>query len=191
MPAVALVVDDSMLIRYTVCRSLEERGFAVESATNGLEALQILERVHPDLIVTDMQMPKMSGSELITALKKNPSTSQIPIIIVAGRASGFDETEKRANFAIYKDIDIQSQLEKALDAVMGKSRAKARASRSVPRLVGFVPAFATSARQDLPRPRNPWQQNPSPETWDRLRRQSWRRCRWKAARDGKYTGTPS
>jgi CheY-like chemotaxis protein len=120
MPAVALVVDDSMLIRYTVCRFLEERGFAVESATNGVEALQILERVHPDLIFTDMQMPKMSGSELITALKKNPATAGIPIIIVAGRASGFDEKEKRANFAIYKDIDIQGQLEKALDAVLGK-----------------------------------------------------------------------
>ena len=124
MPAVALVVDDSMLIRYTVCRFLEERGFGVESATNGAEALEILERVHPDLIFTDMQMPKMSGSELITALKKNPKTANIPIIIVAGRASGFDEKEKRANFAIYKDIDIQAQLEKALDAVMGKGKGR-------------------------------------------------------------------
>jgi CheY-like chemotaxis protein len=110
-----------MLIRYTVCRFLEERGFAVESATNGLEALQILERVHPVLIVTDMQMPKMSGSELITALKKDAGTAGIPIIVVAGRGSGFDEKETRANFAIYKDIDIQGQLEKALDAVMAKS----------------------------------------------------------------------
>ncbi|HEY1658923.1 MAG TPA: response regulator [Candidatus Sulfotelmatobacter sp.] len=123
MPAVALVVDDSMLIRYTVCRSLEERGFTVESATNGVEALQILSRIKPDLIVTDMQMPKMSGGELITALKKNPETAKIPIIIVAGRASGFDENEKRADFAIYKDIDIQCQLGKALDAVMGKGQA--------------------------------------------------------------------
>ena len=122
MPVVALVVDDSMLIRYTVCRSLEERGFQVESATNGMEALQILKRIHPDLIVTDMQMPKMSGSELITALKENPETAKIPIIIVAGRASGFDEKEKRANFAIYKDIDIQIQLGKALDEVMGKGQ---------------------------------------------------------------------
>ncbi len=118
------MVDDSMLIRYTVCRSLEERGYEVESATNGVEALQVLERIHPDVIVTDMQMPKMSGSELITELKKNPKTAGIPIIIVAGRASGFDEKEKRADFAIYKDIDIQSQLGKALDAVMGKSKAQ-------------------------------------------------------------------
>jgi CheY-like chemotaxis protein len=121
MPAVALVVDDSMLIRYTVCRFLEERGFAVESATNGVEALQILERIHPDLIITDMQMPKMSGSELITVLKKNPETAKIPIIVVAGRGSGFDEKENRVDFAIYKDIDIQAQLEKALAAVMVKT----------------------------------------------------------------------
>ncbi len=119
MPGIALVVDDSMLIRYTVCRFLEGRGFAVESATNGVEALQILQRVPPDLIVTDMNMPKMSGSELITALKQNPKTANIPIIIVAGRASGFDQKEKRSDFAIYKDIDIESQLEKALDAVLG------------------------------------------------------------------------
>ena len=111
-----------MLIRYTVCRFLEERGFTVESATNGVEAVEILQRVRPDLIVTDMQMPKMTGSDLITALKNKAETANIPIIIVASRASGFDEQEKRANFAIYKDIDLQGQLEKALDAVMRKSQ---------------------------------------------------------------------
>jgi|SRR5579863_259988 len=118
----ALVVDDSMLIRYTVCRFLENRGYAVEPAANGVEALGILERVVPDLIVTDMQMPKMSGPELITAIKAKPETEAIPIIIVAGRSSGFDESEKRANFTIFKDIDIEAQLGKALDAVLGKSR---------------------------------------------------------------------
>jgi CheY-like chemotaxis protein len=119
---VALVVDDSMLMRYTVCRFLEERGYTVESATNGEEALQVLSHIKPNLIVTDMQMPKMSGGELITALKSNPETASLPIIIVASRSSDFDETEKRANFAIYKDVDIDAQLGKALDAVMGKAK---------------------------------------------------------------------
>jgi CheY-like chemotaxis protein len=121
MPAVALVVDDSMLIRYTVCRFLEQRGFAVESATNGEEALQVLSRIRPAIIITDMMMPKMSGSELITALKSKPDTAGVPIIIVAHRAGGFDQSEKRANFSIYKDIDIEAQLAKALDAVLGKA----------------------------------------------------------------------
>jgi len=110
-----------MLMRYTVCRFLEERGYAVESATNGVEALEVLARTQPDLIVTDMQMPKMSGSELITALKAKPETAGVPIIIVAGRASGFDESEKRASCTIYKDIDIEAQLAKALDALPGKT----------------------------------------------------------------------
>jgi CheY-like chemotaxis protein len=121
MSTLALVVDDSMLIRYTVCRYLEERGFAVESATNGEEALEVLSRVTPDLIFTDMQMPKMSGSELITALKSKPETAAVPIIIVAGRASGLAEAEKRGNFIIYKDIDIETQIAKALNQVLGKS----------------------------------------------------------------------
>jgi CheY-like chemotaxis protein len=116
-----------MLIRHTVCRFLEERGHSVESATNGEEALPIVQRIHPDFIITDMQMPRMSGTEFITALKAQPETANIPIIIVAGKNSGFDATEHRADFAIFKDIDIEAQLEKALEAVMG-TRAKSKAS---------------------------------------------------------------
>jgi CheY-like chemotaxis protein len=125
MPKLALVVEDSMLMRYTVCRFLEERGFTVESASNGEEALAVLARMQPGLIVTDLQMPKMSGGELITALKSKPETAEVPIIIVASRASGFEESEKRANFAIYKDVDIDAQLSKALDAVLGKASTQA------------------------------------------------------------------
>ena len=121
MPMLALVVDDSMLMRYTVCRFLEQRGYAVETASNGAEALEVLGRVQPALIVTDMVMPKMSGSELISALKSKPETAAVPIIIVAYKAGGLDQTEKRADFAIYKDLDIEAQLAKALDELAGKA----------------------------------------------------------------------
>lgn len=124
MPKVALVVDDSMLVRYTVSRFLEERGFTVEAATNGKEALEVLARIHPDLIVTDMQMPQMSGSELITVLKSQPQTSNVPIIVVTGRSSGFLEGDRRANFAISKDIDVDTQLEKALSVIGGTESAR-------------------------------------------------------------------
>lgn len=127
MPKTALVVDDSMLIRYTVCQFLEQRGFAVESATNGKEALEVLGRVRPALIVTDLVMPKMTGEELIAELKSKPETASVPIIIVAYKAGITDDAEKRANYAIYKDIDIEAQLDKALEAVLGpagRSRAE-------------------------------------------------------------------
>ncbi len=130
MPAVALVVDDSMLIRYTVGRHLEEQGFTVESAGNGVEALEILNRARPDLIVTDLQMPRMSGQELIAAVRSKRETAQVPIIIIASRADvskeadGSKEAEKLANFFVYKDIDIEEQLGKALKALRGKTSAK-------------------------------------------------------------------
>ena len=119
MARVALVVDDSMLIRHTVCRFLEERGFVVESATNGVEALELLTRMCPSLIVTDLLMPRMSGTELITALKADPKSAQIPIVIVAGKggSSESEPPDSRANFVIYKDIDIEQQLDKALRAL--------------------------------------------------------------------------
>jgi len=115
---VALVVDDSMLVRHTICRFLEERGFTVESANHGREALAILNRVHPDLIITDLQMPVMSGSELITAVKSRPETSSIPIVVVAARASSVKQKEERAQYTIFKDIDVVEQLKRAIDAVM-------------------------------------------------------------------------
>ena len=78
---------------------------------------------HPDLIVTDMQMPKLSGSELITALKEKPGTRAIPIVILAGKKTSSDGPEEtRANYTIYKDIDIEAQLKKALAAALSGAK---------------------------------------------------------------------
>jgi len=122
MAKVALVVDDSMLIRYSLCRYLEGRGFTVEVAGNGAEAMEVLSRVHPDLIVTDMRMPKMSGSEFITALKSNETTARIPVLVVTSKGNGTCEADERAEFVIYKDIDVETQMDAALEVVMDKGR---------------------------------------------------------------------
>jgi CheY-like chemotaxis protein len=119
MPKVALVVDDSMLIRYTLCRFLEARGFAVETAVNGVEATKLLLRMRPDLIVTDMRMPEMSGREFITTLKSNQGTSRIPVIVVTGKVNGVCERDERADFLIYKDIDVEAQMDAALEVILG------------------------------------------------------------------------
>jgi CheY-like chemotaxis protein len=118
MSPVALVVDDSMLIRHTVCRFLEQRGFAVESATNGMEALDLLKTVLPDVIITDLMMPKMDGNELISNLRAMPQTAKIPVVVLAGKASSEDD-KSGANFIIHKDIAIEAQLQKALVAALG------------------------------------------------------------------------
>jgi len=121
MSKLALVVDDSMLIRHTVCRFLEDRGFRVESATNGMEAMEMLCALHPDVIVTDLQMPKMDGHQLINALKAKPQTSEIPIVILAGKNQPEQPAEFSRRYVIYKDIDIVAQLGRALEALLPDS----------------------------------------------------------------------
>jgi CheY-like chemotaxis protein len=117
MPLLALVIDDSMLIRHTVCRFLEKRGFAVETATDGAAALELLKTIRPDIIFTDLQMPRLSGYELIEALKNNAETAGIPVLILAARPLSGDAPETRAHSVIYKDLNIEVQLRQALESL--------------------------------------------------------------------------
>jgi CheY-like chemotaxis protein len=124
MSPAALVVDDSMLIRHTVCRFLEARGFAVDSATNGAEAMEKLATRLPAVIITDLEMPRMSGLDLIAALKARPETAGIPVVVLAGRRTDSQPAlDLRASFVIHKETDIEEQLEKALAAVLGPGSA--------------------------------------------------------------------
>lgn len=118
MKRIALVVDDSMLIRHAVCRYFENRGFVVESATNGLEALEMLETLQPSIIVTDLQMPKLDGHQLIAKLKSNATTTDIPIVVLAGRRSATEDVPAvRPDHIIYKDVDLESQLQQVLKKI--------------------------------------------------------------------------
>ena len=132
MPRVALVVDDSMLIRHTVCRFLEERGYVTECASNGAEALELLKTVLPCVIITDLLMPKMDGNQLIERLKASAQTRNIPIVVLKGKDSaGRAAFDARADCSIFKDIDIASSLDEALKKTLAKkpdSRAGTRAS---------------------------------------------------------------
>jgi CheY-like chemotaxis protein len=121
IPKTALVVDDSMLIRHSVCRFLEERGFIVESATNGVEALAVLDNFVPDIILTDLSMPRMGGAELIARIRKLEVFADTPILVLAARRSASDASAQMpAGIAavIFKDIDIEEQLGCALDSTL-------------------------------------------------------------------------
>ena len=109
-----------MLIRHIVCRFLEQRGLRVESATNGAEALEKLNTFHPDVIITDIEMPQMDGRELIQTLKARPETANIPIVVVARKRYAPEEGGlPEADYIIIKSSDITGQLEEALKMVMG------------------------------------------------------------------------
>ena len=120
MPLLALVVDDSMLIRHTVCRSLEKCQLQVQTANDGEAALEVLKNIRPDVIFTDMQMPKLTGPELIEALKANSETADIPVVILAAKPSSGTFEEPHAHAVIYKDLNIDVQLRHVVETLFPK-----------------------------------------------------------------------
>ncbi|MDY7009247.1 MAG: response regulator [Planctomycetota bacterium] len=86
-----LVADDEAHIRHVVKIKLTQAGYEVLTAMDGEEALELAITEKPDVIITDYQMPYMSGLELCTHLRKNEPTKDIPILMLTAR--GFDITE--------------------------------------------------------------------------------------------------
>ncbi|KZN34598.1 response regulator [Pseudoalteromonas luteoviolacea] len=83
-----LIVDDTYFMRELISESLQERGFReLTQAANGEEALSALSDKHYDLIVTDWNMPKVDGVELIKKMKREPAYSHIKIIMLTGDTS--------------------------------------------------------------------------------------------------------
>ena len=85
-----VVADDNADIRTLVTRRLARRGYDVETARDGQEALALILSRRPDAAVLDWLMPNMQGHELARALKDNPETSSIPLLMLTARAAEGD-----------------------------------------------------------------------------------------------------
>jgi len=80
-----LVADDETHILHVVSLKLRNAGFNVLTARDGQEALELAQSEHPDLIITDYHMPQLSGLELCQRLKQDPTTRDIPAIMLTAR----------------------------------------------------------------------------------------------------------
>jgi chemosensory pili system protein ChpA (sensor histidine kinase/response regulator) len=83
---VVVLADDSISVRKFVGRMLEKAGYRVKLASDGLEALEIVTQTRCDLVVTDLEMPRTNGYELIAHLRQAPETRNIPVMVVTSRA---------------------------------------------------------------------------------------------------------
>jgi len=92
-----LTVDDSPSMRMLLKSALLEQGFEVFEAEDGVDALEKLDGAEPDLIITDINMPRMDGFGLITALRDGRVRSSLPILVLTTEAS--DEKKARARNA--------------------------------------------------------------------------------------------
>jgi diguanylate cyclase (GGDEF)-like protein/PAS domain S-box-containing protein len=108
-PASLLVVDDNEANRDALSRLLRKRGYAVTAAADGLGALHLVERSTFDLILLDVEMPGVSGLDVLKEIREHQSRSQLPIIMVTARSAGSDVVralELGANDYVTKPIDF-------------------------------------------------------------------------------------
>jgi DNA-binding response OmpR family regulator len=85
-----LVVDDDPVILRLLEVNFEMEGFVVRTAADGLEGLATAKAESPDVIVSDVMMPKMNGIELVRELKADPATARIPVILLSAKAQASD-----------------------------------------------------------------------------------------------------
>jgi chemosensory pili system protein ChpA (sensor histidine kinase/response regulator) len=83
---VVVIADDSISVRKFVGRILEKAGYCVKLASDGMEAAELVAQVGCHLVITDIEMPRMNGYELMTHLRQDPATRRIPVLVVTSRA---------------------------------------------------------------------------------------------------------
>lgn len=83
---VVVIADDSISVRKFVGRILEKAGYCVKLASDGLEAAELVAQVGCHLVITDIEMPRMNGYELMSHLRQGPVTRRIPVLVVTSRA---------------------------------------------------------------------------------------------------------
>ena len=116
-----MVVDDSVTVRKVTSRVLEREGFVVATAKDGVEATEILAEVKPDLMLLDIEMPRMDGFEVARVVRSSEEFSQLPIIMISSRTG--EKHQQRA-----RDIGVneflgkpyqEDQLLNLLDELLG------------------------------------------------------------------------
>src|SRR5215510_1365091 len=97
----ALVVDDSLSARRALAEFVRDLGFEVQTAGDGLEAVALLERTVPDILLIDLEMPRMNGLELTAHVRSHSATMHLPVLMVTSRS-----TEKHRRSAMQAGVSV-------------------------------------------------------------------------------------
>jgi CheY-like chemotaxis protein len=165
MSKTLLVADDSLTIRKVIGMVLALEDFQMTSVDNGIDAISRARDLRPDLVLADVLMPGRSGYEVCEAIKSDPSTAHIPVLLLAGNFEPFDEARARAARAddhITKPFESQAFLDKVrklLGLPLGQPMLAPRpalASAAAPQSAVPRPSQPMAAiPQGAPRPTSP------------------------------------
>jgi CheY-like chemotaxis protein len=121
-----LLVEDSKFLRIATERALSRAGYEVRTASDGEEALQLAQDQLPDIILLDMMLPKVSGPAVLKALKQNPATMKIPVVVLTSLSQKNEEKLLSEGAAAYfekstLELDKNSnRLEAIIQTVLGQ-----------------------------------------------------------------------
>ena len=121
--ASVLIVDDALTVRELQRSILERAGYAVELAEDGAAALAALDRWRPDLVLTDVEMPRLDGFALVEAIRARPELASLPVLIVTSRAEEADRRrglEAGADGYLVKQAFDERALLRAVARVLGE-----------------------------------------------------------------------
>ncbi|HZI03429.1 MAG TPA: response regulator, partial [Archangium sp.] len=153
MPKNLLVADDSLTIRKVIGMIFATEDFQVTAVDNGLDAITRSRELRPDVVLADVMMPGKNGYEVCEALKNDPATQSIPVLLLAGTFEAFDEARARSARAddhITKPFESQVLLDKVKTLVGQKSNSMpASAATQV------MPSAGAAATPAQPRPAAP------------------------------------
>jgi CheY-like chemotaxis protein len=116
-----LIVDDEFALVETLKDFLEDAGYRVETAGNGQEGLEAMKRSRPDLVLTDLMMPIMSGKEMISAMRGDPQLASIPVILMsaARRQIAMTPGEEFPEFSVFlrKPFVLQALMDALINLI--------------------------------------------------------------------------
>jgi chemotaxis protein histidine kinase CheA len=98
---VCLIVDDSVSVRRSMELFARDLGYEVDSASDGVDALEHVARRVPSLALVDLEMPRMNGVELVRALRERPATHAVPVVMITSRSS-----DKHRRLALEAGVDV-------------------------------------------------------------------------------------
>jgi len=121
-----LVVDDSLIVRELERKLLDHHGYEVEIAVDGMDGWNALRGGAFDLVITDIDMPRMDGIELVGMIKNNPTTKALPVMVLSYKDR--DEDRRRgldagADYYLTKGAFHDDTLINAVEDLIGKAAA--------------------------------------------------------------------
>lgn len=101
-----LVVEDNNILADLIAEVLEEEGYDVQVAQDGQDGLQKMPQVNPDLVITDLMMPRVSGEEFCNVINKDPRFNSIPVVLMTSKDEAHLNVKCKYDAFLPKPFDL-------------------------------------------------------------------------------------